>query len=172
MKRDVDQTTLAILYKAHSSGLYGFAYSIVKNKSKAEDVLQETFTKAIMHLDISRGEKANKAWLYITAKNTALDMLRKDKHTVAIDELFEPMADSPNQDEIIMLNSALKSLDDTERQIVMLHVAGGMKYREIADVLTIPQGTVGWIYSKARKKLKNIMDHYERNEIHDYAKIR
>jgi len=163
MKQGIDRKALTFLYEKYSSGIYGFAYSIVKNQSQAEDVLQETFTKAILHLDISHGEKANKTWLYVTARNTALDLLRKDKPTVAFDELFVVKAETTNQDEIIMLNMAVKALDDRERQVFMLHIAGGFKYREIAQVLSIPPGTVGWIYSETKKKLKNLMNDIEGN---------
>jgi RNA polymerase sigma-70 factor (ECF subfamily) len=153
----VDKDSLTTLYKNYSSSIYGYAYTIVKNKSQAEDVLQETFTKAITHLDIDQNEKAIRKWLYITAKNSAIDVLRKEGHSVAVDELFETEAPPDNKDEIIMLNSALGALSDEERQVVMLHVTGGLKYKDIAEVLLIPQGTVGWIYSEARKKLKAIL---------------
>ena len=101
------------------------------------------------------------AWLLTIARNLALMRLRKaESKNLSFDELFhvEDTHDAYQTTENHMvLEKVLHTLTDGERQIVMLHALSGLKHREIADLLGIPQATAISRYNRALAKLRNSM---------------
>ena len=101
------------------------------------------------------------AWLLTIARNLALMRLRRaESKNLSFDELFhvEDTHDAYQTTENHMvLEKVLHTLTDGERQIVMLHALSGLKHREIADLLGIPQATAISRYNRALAKLRNSM---------------
>ena len=58
----------------------------------------------------------------------------------------------------VLVEKALAVLSDTDRQIVMLHIVGGLKHREISEMMSIPLGSVLWKYSNALKKMSKYLN--------------
>lgn len=148
-------TALLQLYQELHRSIYALLLSIVKNKSLAEDLLQETFitvySKAHLYVPRTNG----RAWVF---RNLAYDALRKAKFTAPLEMDSGDGASLPNSRvENLDLMSALLELDEADRQIVVLHVVAGFKHREIADFLSLPHSTVRWRYRRALSKLAAIL---------------
>lgn len=144
------------LYKNYKSLVYGISFSILKNKETSEDVVQIVFSK-IWNMKKENLPKSNEAsWLYSLTKNETLNLLRKEKSTVNIDEVYY-ISDDENLNDIIdkdTYNRILSRLDEKEQEIVSLKILSGLSFKEIANILNMPIATVQWRYYKALHTLK------------------
>ena len=148
-----DTGALAKVYERTHAALYGFSLFLLKNPQDAEDAVQETFVKAYQ----SAAQGKPMAWLMTIARNEALQLLRERRRTVAMtpEDWQEQFSDRPDfsQEDLLTLRALLETLSDEERQIVSLHALGGLKHREIADMLELALPTVLSKYHRAMKKL-------------------
>lgn len=150
------------LYRSTDKAVYACALSILKNHHDAEDVMQETYLRVRGAAAGFRPDGKAAAWVLTIARNLAYMRLRSLKLQAPQDpELLEGRADPEEPahefDNRAVLQSALKILDDTERQVVLLHSVSGMKHREIAELLKIPLSTVLSKYSRSLTKLKKYL---------------
>lgn len=156
-----DTAALEVLYRQTSSSIYGFALSILRDPTAAEDVMQDTFVSVMQSAPGYQPSGKPMAWLLTIARNLALMRLRKaESKNLSFDELFhvEDTHDAYQTTENHMvLEKVLHTLTDSERQIVMLHALSGLKHREVADLLGIPQATAISRYNRALAKLRTSM---------------
>lgn len=156
-----DSAALAGLYQKTSMGIYSFAFSILKNRQDAEDVLHDSYLSIYSAAASYRPEGKPMAWMITIARNHCLQKLRsQNKITDISEEDWEnhlPDTNCVPTEERLVLAACMKLLSDEERQIVVLHVVSGMKHREIAEAFSIPLPTVLSKYHRALKKLKNFM---------------
>ena len=116
--------------------------------------MQETFLKVIQSINTYRKNGNARAWLLSITRNTAIDILRKKKDSVCIDDVTV-ISKQPNDfAERIILDEALMSLEQDDREIIVLRIVSGMKFREISEVLGLPLTTVQKRYQRALEKLK------------------
>ena len=144
------------LYESASKSIYGFALSILKNSQDAEDVLQETFIRVWDNSESYKPQGKPMAWIIRIARNLAMTQLReKGKHNqpdcVAQLPDFSSVSNSESR---LLLEKLFGVLSDDEKQIVILHIAAGLKHRETAQLLGLPLGTVISKYNRALKKLR------------------
>jgi RNA polymerase sigma factor (sigma-70 family) len=143
--------------------LKNFAYSLTLNNEEAQDLVQDTYLKAIMYRDKFADATNLKAWLYTIMKNTFINTYRRSVKTRQIiqktDDLslvkpaagvYIPSAESQIHEKDI--NKAINALED-EYKIPFTRYFDGYKYKEIADELNLPIGTVKSRIFLARKKL-------------------
>ena len=155
-----DSEAFEVLYRSTEKAVYALALSILKNPHDAEDIVQETYLKvrAAAHLYVPQGKPL--AWLFTITKNLCRDLLRGQSRTEAApdgaeDDLrFSYVSDPTDR---LVLEAALKTLGEDERQVVLLHAASGLKHREIARNLGLPLSTVLSRYSRALKKLQRYL---------------
>ncbi|MEG1620350.1 MAG: RNA polymerase sigma factor, partial [Oscillospiraceae bacterium] len=155
-----DMKAFEELYNKTDKAVFGFIFSILRNKANAEDVMQDTYLKIIPASKIYNPQGKPISWILTIAKNLALMSLRSEKKTnTSIDELennIEFSQKDETEDKLI-LNLAISKLADDEKQIVILH-SSGVKHREIASFLNMPLSTVLSKYNRALKKLKKILE--------------
>jgi RNA polymerase sigma-70 factor (ECF subfamily) len=143
--------------------LRNFAYSLTMNNEEAQDLVQETYLKAIKYRDKFADATNLKAWLYTIMKNTFINSYRRNIKTRQIIQqtddlsLVKPAAgaNSPSAESQINekeINKAINALDD-DYKIPFTRYFDGYKYKEIADELDLPIGTVKSRIFLARKKL-------------------
>ena len=163
-----DRSALAALYEESASAVFGFALSIVKNASDAEDVLQETFVRVWNSANSYEPMGKPMAWIFTISRNLSMSKLRERMRIAEMpedeqmyDAMYEPRLGIEQK---VVLEAAMQKLCDDERQIVMLHAVSGLKHREIAKLLSMPLATVLSKYSRARKKLQNALDEEGENE--------
>ena len=156
-----DTEALAGLYESTHTAVYGFALSLCKNVPDAEDVLQDVFVQIWNAAEQYTPAGKPMAWIFTITRNLALLCLRQKNKMIpfSAEDLQEHLEEisQVTSDDRIVLEALLKSLQDTERQILVLHALSGMKHREIASLLQIPLPTVLSKYHRAVKKLGKIM---------------
>ena len=147
------------LYSKYKNLVYGIAFSILKNKIDAEDVVQIVFTK-IYELDKSKlPTDKESAWLYTLTKNESINALKKAKNKVSLDNLYE--IEDKNNDidksiDYMQFNKLISKLSDKEKEIVSLKILSGFSFKEISALTNEPIGTVKWRYYKSLHSIKLI----------------
>jgi RNA polymerase sigma-70 factor (ECF subfamily) len=139
---------------------YRLAYSIVKDPYDAQDVVQESITKAFSSKKSLKEPDYIKTWFYRIEVNTALDFLRKRNKTVPSDEEMLAGQDSGEYDEYpnFDLQKALDELPVNYRSVVVLRYFEDLKIEEVAEVLNENVNTVKTRLYKALQKLRITMN--------------
>ncbi len=135
------------LIDAHYEALYRYAYRLTGSAADAEDLTQESFGKALARLPQLRDPEKAKGWLFRILRNAYLHRVRDQKrHRVvpldAVGDLPErPPEDMPDIDPA-RLQQALNELDETFRTPLILFYFEEFSYRDIAEQMDLPIGTV------------------------------
>ncbi len=150
---------------AHERDLYRLALSLCGgNAQDAMDLTQDTFVKALRKLDHFAPGTNLRAWLGQIMRNAFIDERRKRRRDPVPAELLDlpPAAERaalPGEDLPGALRRALNELDPETRALLLLSDVEGYRYREIAEVLDIPMGTVMSRLHRARRKLRARLTH-------------
>lgn len=156
-----DKAAVGELYEETKTAVYGFALSILKNTSDAEDVLQDTFVKIWSSAKGYSPLGKPMAWVLTITKHLAISRLRERNKTADISEeswlVFQTQPNAVSTEDRLVLTAAMQTLSSEERQIIILHAVSGLKHVEIAQLLSMPLSTVLSKYSRARKKLQNTL---------------
>jgi len=142
--------------------LYNFAHWLAQNRTEAEDLVQETYTKALRGFSGFQVGTNFRAWMFRILRNTFLTSRSGLKSTAFDEEEVESMATSHPTPEAILIQQAdretmrqaLAELAAPFREILVLCEVEEMSYEEIAQVLAIPMGTVMSRLYRARKALR------------------
>ena len=144
-------------YNATKKNVFFSIASIVKDKDTIDDLMQDTYVKFLENISKYQAKTSINAYLSTIAHNIAINHYNKEKRLVHDEEVIDYVSDDSSKaksyEEIEALEM-LKSLDPTSKEIVVLHVINDLKFKEIANIVNKPLGTVLWIYNKAIKELK------------------
>lgn len=153
-----DEDVFKLIYDDTKNAVFSIIISVIKDRNLAEDIMQDTYIKMIQSINSYKRNGKFINWLLTIAKNQAIDYYRKRKNEVVLDysdEHYEPMLEDKNNYTISLeTNRLLDLLDDLEKEIILLKIVQDLKFREIADFVNKPLGTVLWIYNKGIKKIK------------------
>lgn len=165
-----DRAALDELFRRHRAVAYRVAYRLLGREPDALDAVQDGFVKALAHLGRFGGRSSFKTWLLRIVSNAALDVGRRrardgwndDTPLPALrrdgpDGRPPPDAEAERADLRRVIDDALGRLPPAQRQTFVLHVDGGLTYREVADALGISIGTVMSRLFYARQKLKALL---------------
>lgn len=159
-----DRSALEELYTLTERSVYGFVLAIVKNPCDTQDIVQETYLKirASAHLYQKKGKPM--AWILTIARNLSMDLFRQNAHYENGEKVLEDSLEysyiSDPLDRLV-LESAMKLLNERERQILLLHLVGGVRHREIAADLNLPLSTVLSCFNRSLKKLRRYLEEME-----------
>lgn len=161
-----DRNAFGELVCIHAQGVRNVIYRMCGDAQVAEDAAQETFIQAWLHLSSYRPQTSLRNWLYRIAVNTATDMLRKEKRILpnALEDLslkdpqLGPEALFSQEEQTALIQKAILSLPEACRAVLVLREYEALSYREIADALDIPVGTVMSRLNYARKLLKERLE--------------
>ncbi len=164
--QDGDRNAFNELVRIHAQGVLNVIYRMCGSMQVAEDAAQETFIQAWLKLRSYRPGTSLRNWLYRIAVNTAIDMLRKEKRILPgeIDDLNlrdsepGPEAMAANSERTEMVQEAVLALPNASRAVLVLREFEGFSYKEIADSLEIPVGTVMSRLNYARKLLRETLE--------------
>lgn len=159
-----DREAFHDLYDLASRSVYGFALSITQNIHDAEDVLQETFLKVYARAGEYTAQGKPMAWILTIARNLALTRLRSRGKDLALDDSRDTIPDFSmveNTEQRLVLETLFGVLSTEEKEILVMHVANGLKHREVAAVLELPLNTVLSKYHRAMKKMKAAVEKEE-----------
>lgn len=173
-----DKTGLKEIYENYVGYIYRIVYEVLQSKENAEDVTSEFFIRLWDKAEQFKAGSGHRGYLAVMARNMAIDFLRKHKreeltalmqdlgsgseeeyHDTGLyrEDAYFQRGDSKVEEEVLgnmTISRALEMLKPTERQIVSLKVLGELTFKEIAQSMGIPMGTVTWKYQNAMKKLR------------------
>ena len=163
-----DEAALNLLFLRHRESAYRVAYRLLSHPDDALDAVQDGFVKAMLHLERFEHRSSFKTWLMRVVSNAALDFgrarRRRDQLKLAASD--QTPAEPPGHEPQTLLegtelrerlDEALRQLPEQQRRTFVLHVDGGLSYREVADALDISLGTVMSRLFYARQKLKTLL---------------
>ena len=156
-----DPEAFACLVRTHQRRAYAVARAIVLTHEDAEDAVQEGFLHAYRALQRFIPDQAFGAWLHRIVANASLDITRRKKVRDAdtlSDTMASPFRDPAESDELRRrLDTALASLGDRQRSVIVLHDVEGFKHAEIGQMLGIPEGTARSDLHHARARLRQAL---------------
>ncbi len=172
-----DRTEFARLVDATSNHIYHMALKILRDPQDAEDVLQESYIKALRALPNFEGRSTLSTWLYRIAVNEALMLLRKRRiNLVSVEDETDEDDEQPGmvltdwaglpEDELLSaesrqrLEAAVDTLPDTLRIVFMLRDIEGLSIKETAELLDLTETAVKTRLLRARLKLRNHLSIY------------
>jgi RNA polymerase sigma-70 factor, ECF subfamily len=170
-----DADAFAELFEAHRRGLLAYVAGMLCDRELAEEIVQDCFVRLVGALGRINPERGVSGWLYRTARNRTIDVLRRRKFEISygddlpggapgigteqtqptpIDEL---MADETRG----RVRRCLNRLPERERDLLMLRFYGGLTFREAAQALGRPLGTVLWQARKSMARLREMLSEEE-----------
>jgi RNA polymerase sigma-70 factor (ECF subfamily) len=149
---------------AHIDALYGYAVTLTRDSSQAEDLVQETYLRATSATNQPPLSGNLKAWLFVIMRNAWLNQVRHNQSGPRFVELEtnDEADDASGNPHVVYLRKlereqvrdAIEKLPEAYREIVVLRDIEGFTYQEIAMVLDCPAGTVMSRLGRARAKLR------------------
>lgn len=139
--------------------VYFSILKIMKDKTYAEDILQDTFIRALSCLSQYKKDTNFIGWICAIGKSLAINHLKKFRHEINVDFDLETYDYNPSENELpYIFDIATKILSEDEYKIIMLCHVSGYKRREVSMMLDMPIGTVTWKNNEALKKLKQYLE--------------
>ena len=171
---DGDATAYRCLVERYQGRIYAVVFGMVRNPEDARELSQDAFVKAYRNLSRFRLESSFYTWLCRIAMNVAIDHLRRQKlrRTEEFDEgiatrddgvisLVHHREDPRRSLERKQLRerivAEIEKLPEDQRQVIVLREVDGLSYKEIADIMDIPEGTVMSRLYYARRKLQTAL---------------
>jgi len=174
---DGDSRAFELIVLRFQKRIYYSVLQIVTRHADADDVIQETFIKAYTNLASYDMNYPFYPWLYRIAINTALNHQKRTsrRRAMSLDDLenssrhdlgVEPqqVCDMVGAELVLQLKEALNRIPCEQRAVFMLRVNDGLSYQEISDTLEISIGTVMSRLSRAREKLRGMLQNYVRTK--------
>jgi len=147
----------------YQAPVLGLARRYLRRAPDAEDAAQEAFVRAFVHRDRFDPLRPLLPWLLTVARRVCLDRLRRDKREAISDAEPEGFAVESataedalrDRERLVSLSRALDALPEGQREVVAMFHLDGLGYREIADALDVPIGTVMTWLHRGRARLRD-----------------
>jgi RNA polymerase sigma-70 factor (ECF subfamily) len=155
-------------------GLYGYAMTLARNHAEAEDLVQETYVRAMGAFERLRPESNLKSWLFAILRNIRFNQIRDSRSKLSSVNADAPSStpeieDKSSKDPFVSyltkvreadVRKAIESLPAAYRQVIVLREFEHLSYGEIAQMLNCPPGTVMSRLNRAKQKLKDTLRHW------------
>lgn len=156
------EATIARLHADYAVSAYRFAWSVTKDESLAQEVVQELFLKLARDAGVITTAQSERAVIFTLTRNLALDALRRrstreDAMERFADESpgwFLPAADAEAEETRAQITAVLAALPEEQRSVIHLHVWEELGFREIGELLGLPTQTVASRYRYGLEKLR------------------
>ena len=163
--KDDPPLTLPDLIAGYGDRLLRSAYLMCGHSGNAQDIVQETFCRALAALPDFRGEAGVYTWLFSIMRNVYLQQRRHERrffHFLSRQQREPhpargPAEDCERQSEHAQLLAALQKLPVKQREIITLRYVDGLKIADIARILALPEGTVKSRLFKASGRLQTLI---------------
>ena len=167
-----DDSALTTLVEENRKPLFAYIYNMCGNYAQAEEVFQETWFKVVKKKEYYFNKKGSfKGWISRIARNTFIDMSRKKKALLILDDdsedsyVFEPEAHEQMPDEAAISNEtikivqvALQTLPEKQREVFVMRMERGLTFKEIAEIQETSVNTVLARMNYATNKLKEKLE--------------
>ena len=156
----------------HIDALYGYAVTLTRDQTEAEDLVQETYLRAVRAFGQLVPNSNLKSWLFVIMRNAWLNQVRHTRsgpRFIELDNEQEDLARWPDQlarDPYVIylrklereeIREAIENLPSLYREIIVLRDIEGFSYQQIATLLDCPAGTVMSRLGRAREKLRRML---------------
>jgi RNA polymerase sigma-70 factor (ECF subfamily) len=169
LKEQEHQTHFEEIIMPHLDAAYNLARWLTRNEHDAQDVVQDAFLRAFKFFESFRGGNS-RSWLLSIVRNTAYTWFEKNRrHEIGTisDEAIENIQDeAPNPEAYLLqhtghqeIMNAIAELPLEFREAIILRELEEMSYKEIADVMNVPLGTVMSRLARARRQLQESLRH-------------
>lgn len=159
-----DRHAQETLYRRYTRAMYRVALRITGDSMEAEDVLQEAFVRAFRSLHSFKGDATFGAWLKRIVINTSINHLKRRRNEwVGLDpHQVEVAAEEPSTTAALpwtmeQIQEAIRELPEGYQQVFCLYLLEGYDHKEIGDILNISEATSKSQYSRARRKLRELL---------------
>ena len=157
----MNKKLLEKIYTLYNREIYLYIISICKSKEIAEDLMQETFVKAI--LSLADSHKNIKAWLYIVARNLTYNYLRKHKKEIidseiVVEDCVEPMEEIIENENKKKLYKCLSKVNSRTREVLLLQYFNDLSISEISDILEMSKQNIKVISHRGKIKIRQMME--------------
>lgn len=167
---------LDVIVHKYKDPLYKFSLHLCKSRQEAEDLFQDTWIKVFRNLEKYDENKNLKTWIFTICINSYKDKYRKNKRWLNIikdyfnnDEKEKEVINIGSEENLpeeemvknfekAMLKEAVESLKEEYKLPVILYYFQELSYKDISEVLSIPEGTIKSRLNKARKLIKEYME--------------
>jgi len=168
-----DQDDFEAIFARHRLSLRHFLLGVLKDPALVQDALQSTFIKLMEKGETVENLAAIKSWLFRVGYNEAMLVRRKQATATKHLEKFAWQVDWVGREtnapdtQILkkelqsQVTEALQQLSNEQFEVVEKRIYQGLKFREIADELDLPLGTVLARMHSSLKKLKSVLDHFQ-----------
>ena len=167
MKEDADERAgrFAKMMMPHLDAAYAVARQLTRNRHDAEDVVQEAYLRALRYFDGFRGaesgsDQESRAWLLTIVRHTCYSARRRSMdraETIEFDDRLHSNPLSIDEDSRLTIEQALALLPYEAREVVVLRELEGLSYKEIAQAINAPIGTVMSRLARARERLRKLI---------------
>jgi RNA polymerase sigma-70 factor (ECF subfamily) len=149
----------------YESPLLGYATTFLHDIERARDVVQDTFIR-LYQQDIEKVKDGLKAWLFTVCRNRSLDVIRKEKRMVGLEEEQASRLPSgrrtPSEradllERVEQVHAALNRLSENQREVILLKFEQGLSYDEISEVTGLSSGNVGFLLHTGLKRLRTFL---------------
>ncbi|HOH99454.1 MAG TPA: RNA polymerase sigma factor [Bacteroidales bacterium] len=142
----------------HADGVYRFILKNIRDEDKAQDVVQESFTRMWERVDEITYEKS-KSYLFTTAYHTMIDMVRKEQRQTSLQRGYENTLRTENEYSDLgeILDEAVEKLPEIQRSVLLLRDYEGYSYKEIGDITGLNESQVKVYIFRARMTLKEYL---------------
>jgi RNA polymerase sigma-70 factor (ECF subfamily) len=164
--RQNDRAAQIEIYDLYFRAMYNTSLRIVNDTAEAEDVMQDSFIEAFGKISSYRAEGTFGGWLKRIVINNSINIIRKRKETISIDEAEIDIKDDDGQEEeysenvfcrLEEIRDAVKKLPEAYKTIISLHLLEGYDHQEISEILNTSYGNIRTRYSRAKQKLLQII---------------
>jgi RNA polymerase sigma factor (sigma-70 family) len=168
VNEDADERSgrFAKLMMPHLDAAYAVARQLTRNRHDAEDVVQEAYLRALRYFDGFRGaaggasDMESRAWLLTIVRHTCYSSRRRSMdraETIEFDDRLHSNPMSVDEDQRLTIEQALALLPYEAREVVVLRELEGLSYKEIAQAINAPIGTVMSRLARARERLRKLI---------------
>ena len=153
------------LYHTQGKPVYRFLLALTGDEGQAEELLQETFYQAFLHIDRFEGRSSLYTWLCCIGKNAWLrECRRRSRYADTPYEELKLTDPAPTPEEAALrreqnqrLRQAVLALEDPQREVFILHAYGGLKLKEIAALHQKSESWARVTYFRARKTIQEVL---------------
>ncbi len=160
--RNGDVEAFGEIVQRYQKMIYTIVYRMVTDPASADDITQTAFIKAYENLDRYKPEHPFFHWIHRIAVNEALNYIKQRKRVVELTDSHESSEDDPeteySRNELQeQIDRALEDLKPDSRILIVLRHFGELSYREISEILDVPEKTVKSRLFSARQELRSIL---------------
>ncbi len=155
-----DLDSLEELYDETRLDVFKYALSILKNRTDAEDVMQDTYININKYAHLYNPRNKPLAWIMTITKNLCLNKIKKNSKSSSVDinDYDNHLKEKDKGYDTVLLKTILDDLTAEERQIFMLSTIDDFKFKEIANLMNLKLSTV---LSKYHRTIKKVREKYK-----------